>query len=163
MQPATTFQKIHVLNFNSNSHDDIKYMKNICRDACGCHSICITIGCVVAPWWHQEKTCFATATCKRFLIIKLLLLTCMYPLFVGAIFGLRPCGFILFVYELFISESKSQVYGILHDGRAWEHNDRKGNRTHSNRNMWWPYIVHRFEVYLNLIKAPQAKWHGHLK
>ena len=28
---------------------------------------------------------------------------------------MKPCGIILFVYELFISESKSQVYGILHD------------------------------------------------
>ena len=51
-----------------------------------------------------RKTCFVSATWKRFLIIKLLLLTCMYPLFEGTFFGLRPCGFILFVYELFISE-----------------------------------------------------------
>ena len=28
---------------------------------------------------------------------------------------MRPCGIILFAYELFISESKSQVYGILRD------------------------------------------------
>lgn len=28
---------------------------------------------------------------------------------------MRPCGIILFAYELFISESKSQVYGIRHD------------------------------------------------
>ena len=28
---------------------------------------------------------------------------------------MRPCGIILFACELFISESKSQVYGILHD------------------------------------------------
>ena len=28
---------------------------------------------------------------------------------------MKPCGIILLVYELFISESKSQVYGILHD------------------------------------------------
>ena len=33
----------------------------------------------------------------------------------GTFFGMKPCGIILFVYELFISESKSQVYGILHD------------------------------------------------
>ena len=26
-----------------------------------------------------------------------------------------PCGIILFAHERFISESKSQVYGILHD------------------------------------------------
>lgn len=40
-----------------------------------------------------------------------------YGLFVlvGTFFGMKPCGIILFVYELFISESKSQVYGILHD------------------------------------------------
>ena len=36
-------------------------------------------------------------------------------IFVGTFFGMKPCGIILFVYELFISESKSQVYGILHD------------------------------------------------
>ena len=35
-----------------------------------------------------RKTCFVSATWKRFLIIKLLLLTCMYPLFVGTSFGL---------------------------------------------------------------------------
>ena len=28
---------------------------------------------------------------------------------------MRPCGFILFAYELFISKSKSKVYEILHD------------------------------------------------
>ena len=28
---------------------------------------------------------------------------------------MKPCGIILFAYELFISESKSQVYGFLHD------------------------------------------------
>ncbi|KAL9969690.1 hypothetical protein ACROYT_G021937 [Oculina patagonica] len=30
-------------------------------------------------------------------------------------FGMKPCGIILFFYELFISESKSQLHGILHD------------------------------------------------
>ena len=28
---------------------------------------------------------------------------------------MKPCGIILFAYELFISESKLQVYGLLHD------------------------------------------------
>ena len=28
---------------------------------------------------------------------------------------MKPCGIILFVYELFLSESKSQVFGILYD------------------------------------------------
>lgn len=28
---------------------------------------------------------------------------------------MKSCGIILFVYDLFISESKSQVHGILHD------------------------------------------------
>lgn len=41
----------------------------------------------------------------------------------GTFFGMRPCGIILFAYELFISESKSQVYGILHDVMSkWEFN-----------------------------------------
>ena len=39
----------------------------------------------------------------------------MFCFFIGTFFGMKPCGIILFVYELFISESKSQVYGILHD------------------------------------------------
>ena len=39
-----------------------------------------------------RKTCFVSATWKRFLIIKLLLLTCMYPLFVGTFFGLLIIG-----------------------------------------------------------------------
>ena len=28
---------------------------------------------------------------------------------------MKPCGIILFAYELYISESKSQVYGLLHE------------------------------------------------
>ena len=34
---------------------------------------------------------------------------------IGILAGMRPCGIILFVSELFISESLSQVYGILHN------------------------------------------------
>lgn len=42
----------------------------------------------------------------------------------GTFFGMRPCGIILFAYELFICESKSQVYGILHDVMSkWEFNE----------------------------------------
>lgn len=33
----------------------------------------------------------------------------------GVLAGLWPCGVIAMVSELFISESKSQVYGNLHD------------------------------------------------
>jgi len=33
----------------------------------------------------------------------------------GILAGMRPCGTILFVTELFISESLSQVYGYLHN------------------------------------------------
>ncbi|XP_044174266.1 uncharacterized protein LOC122957885 [Acropora millepora] len=33
----------------------------------------------------------------------------------GNFFGMRPCGIILFVFELLISESKSQVHRIFHD------------------------------------------------
>ena len=32
---------------------------------------------------------------------------------------MKPCGIILFVYELFISESKSQDNGILHVFSKW--------------------------------------------
>ena len=48
VQPATTFQEIHVLNIDFNSHGEIKDMNNVCRDACGHHSAYITIGCLVA-------------------------------------------------------------------------------------------------------------------
>jgi len=42
----------------------------------------------------------------------------------GTFFGMRPCGIIFFVYKLFICESKSQVYGILHDVMSkWEFNE----------------------------------------
>ena len=34
---------------------------------------------------------------------------------IGILAGMRPCGIILFVTELFISESISQVYGYLHN------------------------------------------------
>ena len=33
----------------------------------------------------------------------------------GTFFGMKPYGIILFVYKLFISEFKSQVFRILHD------------------------------------------------
>ena len=33
----------------------------------------------------------------------------------GILAGMWPCGIIVFVHELFISESLSQVYGILHE------------------------------------------------
>ena len=33
----------------------------------------------------------------------------------GILAGMRPCGIILFVSELFIAESLSQVYGCLHN------------------------------------------------
>ena len=52
----------------------------------------------------------------------------------GTFFGMRPCGIILFSYELFISESKSQVYGILHDVMSkWEfHDTGKGAKYDNN-------------------------------
>ena len=34
---------------------------------------------------------------------------------IGVLAGIWPCGVVIFVAELFVSESKSQVYGILHD------------------------------------------------
>ena len=36
-------------------------------------------------------------------------------IFPGIFSGMRPCGIIMIVSELFISESLSQVYGILHN------------------------------------------------
>ena len=33
----------------------------------------------------------------------------------GILAGMRPCGIIVLLSELFISESKSQVYGCLHN------------------------------------------------
>ena len=92
VQPATTFQEIHVLNIDFNSHDEIKNMNNICRDASGCHSTYIRMPC--CSMRASRKTCFVGATWKRFLLIKLLLLTCMYTWFVGTFFGIQPCGII---------------------------------------------------------------------
>lgn len=40
------------------------------------------------------------------------LLLCPSP---GILAGLRPCGVIVFLNELFTSESKTQVYGCLHN------------------------------------------------
>ena len=37
--------------------------------------------------------------------------TCIYN--VGVLAGMRPCGIIVLLAELFTSESKSQVYGCL--------------------------------------------------
>ena len=34
---------------------------------------------------------------------------------VGILAGMRPCGMIVLLNELFTSESKSQVYGCLHN------------------------------------------------
>ena len=34
---------------------------------------------------------------------------------IGILAGMWPCGIITFIRELFIAESKSQVYGHLHD------------------------------------------------
>ena len=36
-------------------------------------------------------------------------------LFSGVLAAMWPCGVIVFVNELFITESLSQVYGILHE------------------------------------------------
>ena len=45
-------------------------------------------------------------------------------LITGTFLGMKPCGIILFGYELFISESKTQVYGLRHDVFAkWELNE----------------------------------------
>ena len=57
VQPATTFQEIHVFNLDFNSHDEIQNMNNICRDPCWCHSTYITKEWIVAPWHHREKSC----------------------------------------------------------------------------------------------------------
>ena len=35
--------------------------------------------------------------------------------FLGILAGLRPCGVIVLLAELFTSESKSQVYAYLHE------------------------------------------------
>lgn len=35
--------------------------------------------------------------------------------FVGILAGLRPCGVIVLLSELFTSESKAQVYAYLHE------------------------------------------------
>lgn len=52
-----------------------------------------------------------TYTCFKIIPLKFVFIF----LHAGTFFGMKPCGIILFVYELFISESKLQVYGILQD------------------------------------------------
>lgn len=46
-------------------------------------------------------------------LFKVALCLCTYIKFLGILAGMRPCGVILFVSELFIPESLSQVYGCL--------------------------------------------------
>ena len=92
VKSATTFQEIHVLNIDFNSHDEIKNMNNICRDTSGCHSTYIRMPCCFMR--ASRKTCFVGATWKRFLVIKLLLWTCKSTWFVGTFFGMQPCGII---------------------------------------------------------------------
>ena len=45
-----------------------------------------------------------------------ILITCAYYInsFIGILAGIWPCGVITIIRELFIAESKSQVYGHLH-------------------------------------------------
>ena len=38
-----------------------------------------------------------------------------YQSFIGLLAGLRPCGIIVLLAELFTAESKAQVYGSLHE------------------------------------------------
>ena len=37
------------------------------------------------------------------------------PLYVGILAGIWPCGIVTLIRELFLAESKSQVYGHLHE------------------------------------------------
>ena len=37
------------------------------------------------------------------------------PLYVGILAGIWPCGIVTLISELFLAESKSQVYGHLHE------------------------------------------------
>lgn len=39
---------------------------------------------------------------------------CNY-VYIGVLAGMWPCGIITFVYELYLSESKAQVYAYLHE------------------------------------------------
>lgn len=41
--------------------------------------------------------------------------TCMFDWNTGILAGIWPCGIVTFLSELFLSESKSQVYGSLHN------------------------------------------------
>ena len=39
----------------------------------------------------------------------------LYTFYVGILAGMRPCGIIVLLSELFSTESKSQVYATLHE------------------------------------------------
>ena len=82
-------------------------MKNICRDSCGSHWTYITKEWIVDPWCHREKAAFSgqhgNISWRNIVIIDM---------FVCMICSNKSLEWVLFVFEFFISESKSQVYGI---------------------------------------------------
>ena len=52
----------------------------------------------------------------------LILLQYMFIFLPGILVGMRPCGITLFISELFILKSLSQVYGVLHEFLARQKN-----------------------------------------
>ena len=65
---------------------------------------------------------------------------------VGTFFGMKPCGIVLCCYELFISESKSQVYGILHDVFSKWDMDEIGRCSFTKRERFI-YLFYFFSIY----------------
>ena len=55
-------------------------------------------------------------TVQKYLSDQVYVHTTVYiPSWIGILAGVWPCGVIVFVAELFVTESKAQVYGILHN------------------------------------------------
>ena len=74
---------------------------------------------------------------------------------VGTFFGMTPCGIVLCCYELFISESKSQVYGILHDVFSKWDMDEIGRCSFTKRErfiyLFILFFLHLFLLHLHCI------------
>ena len=66
--------------------------------------------CIQLNVAHSSLISCTCGNCKQAVHKTLLLLKS-----VGVLAGMRPCGVIVLLGELFISESKAQVYGYLHN------------------------------------------------
>ena len=116
VQAATTFQKVHVLNLDFNSHDEIQNFNN--NYLYGRMWVPFNIRNKWVPCSFMRalwKTFLISATWKRFLVIKLMLLTwLLYVYMICRNFVWNATVWNYLFMTFFISGSKSQVYGMLH-------------------------------------------------